>query len=297
MISFCLCQTRVEPVLEACAWSSCGALVALASVSAVAVYRVVAQDGGRVRCETLHLWRVDDDGGGTIDCLSFAGSDKTVIASLTSGAVYRLRPDSSAAECLRRSSALPSIWLPARTRALGDRLLATVSMDGHLRVADEKDEAVLEFALADDAFVFAFLTSRVLRFGDDLTVTACGSNGDTWFVDTKGNVLLFSPLSGQVLVKKIFLFVCFLFFFFEQDPSTASVVAFDIHKSRATGESFIVYLQGNGEVALFSLDLTCLECRLFSKHAESFVQRHPVFSSLNAKQRSELVRLAMLFVP
>jgi hypothetical protein len=74
-------------------------------------------------------------------------------------------------------------------------------------------------------------------------------------------------------------------------------VAFDIHKSRVSNESHIVYLLASGEVLLFALDLTCLECRLFSKHANAFVQKHPLFASLNAKQRSELVNLAMKFTP
>ena len=210
-----------------------------------------------------------------MDALSFCGEEgTTLLASLSSGAVARLRPNAPI-EWLRRAGTLQGWTLPARTRAMNERLLASVSLDGQIRVATENDDVLLDFSLADDAFVFSFLTSRVLRFGDEQTVTACGSNGDTWFVDSKGNVLLFSVLAGQ----------------------DGSVVAFDIHKSRTTGESMIVYLLGNGDLVLFTLDLTCLECRLFSKHAETFVQRHPVFSSLNARQRSELVRLAMLYVP
>lgn len=71
------------------------------------------------------------------------------------------------------------------------------------------------------------------------------------------------------------------------------MVALDIHKSRSSGASHAVYLQGSGALAVFELDLTCLECRLFRTHAAAFVQRHPVFLSLSARQRAELVELAM----
>lgn len=203
-------KARIEPVVEACAWASSGStLLALASAAGTVALYSLEVEAGVARCVQLHSWRLDDEGGGAADCLSFA-SDGSLIAALTSGAVFRLRADAPA-ECVRRGAgagAGAGAYLQqggplpgSRTRAMGE-LLVTVSTDARLRLADEKDAALLDFSLAEDAFVFGFATSRVLRLGNEDTVTACSSTGDTWFVDAHGNVLLFAPFGGQASKRR-----------------------------------------------------------------------------------------------
>jgi hypothetical protein len=93
-------KARIEPVVEACAWASSGSsLVALASAAGTVVLYSLEVEAGAARCVQLQSWRLDDEGAA--DCLSFA-ADGSVVASLTSGAVFRLRPEQ--AECVRRGA-------------------------------------------------------------------------------------------------------------------------------------------------------------------------------------------------
>jgi hypothetical protein len=198
-----------------------------------------------------------------LDAVSFAGD--RLVASMTGGAVYLLGPGPGV-ECVTRS--IPGT-VPSRTRSLKQGVLVTVGMDGSVRLRNEASQSLFQFSLADSV-ITSFKTSNLMRIGDENAAAACAWNGDTWFVDSLGNVLLFQPLDGQ-----------------EQ------VTAFDVFKSKSTGEASIVYLLATGQIIFFAVDLTCLECRLFSHHAHSFVQQHPFFATLNAKQRALLIDLAM----
>lgn len=265
-------RARVENVLEACCSDGrgCGegrAEVALgAATGAVALYDLSfdpAKASSATRCVCSQSWKLSDEG--TLDAVSFARD--RLVASMTGGAVYLLGPG-AAVECVTRS--VPNA-VPSRTKCLKQGVLVTVGMDGSVRLRNEASQSLYQFSL-ENSVISSFKTSNLLRIGDENAAAACSWNGDTWFVDGLGNVLLFQPLDDQ---------------------QQAAVTAFDVFKSKHTGEASIVYLLSTGQIIFFAVDLTCLECRLFSHHAHSFVQQHPFFATLNAKQRALLIDLAM----
>ena len=264
-------RARVENVIEACCSDCRGgregrAEVALgAATGTVALYDLsfdTSKAASSTICSLAQSWKLSDEG--TLDAVSFARD--RIVASLTGGAVYVLGSGASI-ECVVRS--IPNA-VPSRTKCLKPDVLVTVGMDGGVRLCSEAGQSLVQLAL-ENAVISSFKTSNLLRIGDENAAAACAWNGDTWFVDGLGNVLLFQPMDGQM----------------------RSVTAFDVYKSKHTGEAWIVYLLSTGQIVLFAVDLTCLECRLFSHHAHSFVQQHPFFSSLNAKQRALLIDLAM----
>ncbi len=267
-------RSRIENVNEACASDcrGCGEgrvqVVLGSATGAVALYEICFdsnKSAASTTCQLLQLWKVDEEA--TIDAVSFA-KDKIVVSS-SSGGIWMLG-SGGAAECVARSGGQSGV--AGSTKSLKQGVLVTVAMDGSVQLRDEANETLFRFSLPD-SIVFSFKTSNLLRIGDEHAAAACSWSGDTWFVDGLGNVLLFQPL--------------------EDEHAATTVVAFDVYKSKHTGDAAIAYLLSTGQIIFFAVDLTCLECRLFSHHAHSFVQQHPFFAPLNAKQRSLLIEWTM----
>ena len=85
--------------------------------------------------------------------------------------------------------------------------------------------------------------------------------------------------------------------FFQLDvESGGGVLCFNVFRT-PQDESFIVYLTSRGDVLFYALDLTCIECRLFSRHAQDFVANHPFWKDLSSKQRSQLIEYLMSAPP
>ena len=237
-------------------------------------------EGGAGTVSVVQSWRVSEEGA--VEGVAFGEGGGERMAAWTGGAVHLLR-EGGAVETVRRAARPEKGVLGAGGMAggfsgfLGRDRLVWVGAEGSVRVSDERGGSSpnLEFRLESAVPMVGAKTAPLLRQGDEFVAAAvaCAWDGDTWFVDETGNVLLFQPLDQTA--KK-----------------SCSVVAFDVARG-ASGLARAVYLLSTGAMIFFAVDLTCLECRLFSRHAQHFVQQHPFFSALNAKQRHTLVDLAM----
>lgn len=268
---------RVEPLVEACCAAvrsdprgRPGALrLALGSqAGTVALYdaTVVEDGGGSVSVVAVQSWRVESDA--PPDCVSFVGPDADRLCVSAAGAVYVVAVGGGV-QCVRGAGASP-----CKTKPIKNSFIA-ISMDGAVRLFDQRNQTALEFCL-EDSVVFAFKHSNLLREKrDEFAVVACTWQGQTWFIDELGNVLLFQPLD-------------------EAEAATRAVVAFDVHRLQGESSSTAVYLLSSGEIIFFSIDLTYLECRLFQRHAHRLVREHPFWGGLSTdKQRDQLVQLAL----
>jgi hypothetical protein len=164
--------------------------------------------------------------------------------------------------------------VPSKTKILNNNFV-NVTMDGYLVLFNEKNEPLCSCNLLKSSnctldVIFSFKTSdRALRVGGESAVICCSWSGNTWLIDEKGNVL-----------------------FFQLDLDKGSIMAFHIFKN-AEGDSYIAYITTTGKIVMYAMDLTCIECRLFSHHAHKFVKDHPFWGGLNAKQSAQLINFAM----